>query len=140
MEKKVTFKDINIGDELSPVISEVTQEKMSQFGQVSGDVTSHHVNPDAAAKTIYKTRIASGQHIESCVSKMMLNWLASPKGWLSGGKLTTKFIKPVYAGDKITTRGRVTKKVASERRVVCEVTMQNQKGETVVVGEASALC
>lgn len=140
MGGKVTFEDINIGDELPPVISEVTQEKMNRYGLVSGDIISFHVDPDAAAQTIYKVPIAAGMHLEPWVSEIMLNWLASPKGWLSGGKLSTKFIKPVYAGDTITTRGKVTDKVVSERRVVCEITMENQKRETVVAGNASALC
>ena len=140
MEKKVTFEDINIGDELPPIIREVTLEKMKRYGSIEGDTTSFHVDPDAAAKTIYKRPIAVGVQFEPWFSEMMLNWLASPKGWLSGGKLTTKFIKPVYAGDTITTSGRVNEKITSERRVVCELTMGNQKGETVIVGQASALC
>ncbi len=140
MEKKVTFEDIKIGDELPPITSEITQEKMNRFGGVGGDSASIHVDPDAAAQTIYKVTIAAGVHIEPWASEIMLNWLASPKGWLSGGKLNTKFIKPVYPGDTITTRVKVNDKIASERRVVCEITMENQNGETVVVGMASALC
>jgi len=140
MEKKVTFEDINVGDELPPVIRKVTQEKINRYGLVSGDITSFHVDPEAAAQTIYQVTVASGVYLETLFSQMMLNWLANPKGWLSGGKLNTKLVKPVYPGDTITARGRVTDKVASDRRVVCEVTVESQKGETVVVGEASALC
>lgn len=140
MEKKATFEDINIGDELPPVIREVTQEKMNRYGLVAGDTSSLHVDSEAAAQTIYQVTIASGVYLETWLSEMMLNWLASPRGWLIGGQLNTKLIKPVYPGETITARGRVTDKVAGERRVVCEVTMENQKGQAVVVGKASALC
>jgi acyl dehydratase len=140
MKKKATFEDTNIGDELPAVTTEVTQEKINRYAQILGNMDSHHVDADAAAQTIYGVTIAQGVLLEAWFSKMMLNWLASPRGWLSGGKLSIKFIRPVYPGDTIAVRGRVIEKVASDKRVVCELAMENQAGEAVVVGKASALC
>ena len=71
------------------------------------------------------------------VSEMMTRLLGA--GFVTGGTISMTFIKPVYAGDRLTVRGVVTE-VRSEngaRRVVVEVWCENQHGEKTAVGTAS---
>jgi acyl dehydratase len=62
-------------------------------------------------------------------------------GFVKGGTLSMAFIKPVYAGDRLTVHGVVkeTRPEAAGIRVVVEVWCQNQHGEKTAVGTASGL-
>ncbi len=62
-------------------------------------------------------------------------------GFVRGGTLSMAFIKPVYAGDRLTVHGVVkeTRPEGAGTRVVVEVWCQNQHGEKTAVGTASGL-
>lgn len=63
------------------------------------------------------------------------------EGFVRGGTLSMAFIKPVYAGDRLTVRGVVkeTRPEGGRTRVVVEVWCENQHGEKTAVGSASGL-
>jgi acyl dehydratase len=73
------------------------------------------------------------------VSEMMVALLG--EGFLKGGKMAVKFIKPVLAGDTLTLRGRVASKApeGERTRVAVEIWCENQDGVKTLVGEASGL-
>jgi acyl dehydratase len=73
------------------------------------------------------------------VSEMMPRLLGA--GFVKGGTLSMAFIKPVYAGDRLTVHGVVkeTRPEGAGTRVVVEVWCQNQHGEKTAVGTASGL-
>ena len=73
------------------------------------------------------------------VSEMMTRLLGA--GFVKGGTLSMAFIKPVYAGDRLTVHGVVkeTRPEGAGTRVVVEVWCQNQHGEKTAVGTASGL-
>ena len=49
---------------------------------------------------------------------------------------TLRFTKPVRIGDTVTARVEVLEVIAAKRRVRLATTCRNQRGETVVDGEA----
>jgi acyl dehydratase len=61
-------------------------------------------------------------------------------GWYESGELDTTFMRPVRPGDTITTWGRAKRRTEVEERVrvVCEVYCENQMGEIVLKGTATA--
>jgi acyl dehydratase len=62
-------------------------------------------------------------------------------GFVKGGTMSMAFIKPVYAGDRLTVHG-VVKEVhpeAAGTRVVVEVWVENQDGAKTAVGTAGGL-
>ena len=140
MAKTVSYEALNEGDELSPVSKKITQEKVNQYAEASGDFNPLHIDPEFAKTTFYGGTIAHGLLSLAFISEMMTKAFA--KGWLAGGKMTVSFLAPVRPGDSITARGIVKKKKEEDgqRIVVCEVFCENQKGEKVIAGEASALC
>jgi acyl dehydratase len=73
------------------------------------------------------------------VSEMMTRFLGT--GFVKGGTMSMVFIKPVYAGDRLTVRGMVKEKSpeGGATRVVVEVWCENQHGEKTAVGTASGL-
>lgn len=139
MAKTLSFDTLKQGDELNPVRKQITQEKINQYAEASGDFNPLHIDPDFAKGTFYGGTIAHGLLSLAYISEMMTKAFA--KGWLAGGKLTVSFLAPVRPGDTITARGLVKQKKeeGGQRQVVCEVYCENQKGEKVVSGEASAI-
>ena len=74
------------------------------------------------------------------VSEMMVKLLG--EGFVQGGRMAVKFIKPVYAGDTLTLHGVVRNIEPAEdgrARVEVEVWCENQDGVKTMVGEASGL-
>lgn len=140
MAKTVSFEALKEGDELAPVRKEISQEKINQYAEASGDFNPLHIDPEFAKTTFYGGTIAHGLLSLAYISEMMTKSFA--KGWLKGGNLTVSFLAPVRPGDVITARGIVKRKKEEEgqRVVACEVFCENQKGERVLAGEASALC
>jgi acyl dehydratase len=55
--------------------------------------------------------------------------------------MSLAFIKPVYAGDRLTVRGIIKDKQSDNgaTRVVVEVWVENQHGEKTAVGHATGL-
>jgi len=60
-------------------------------------------------------------------------------GFVKGGSMSVAFIKPVFAGDRLTVHGCVTDKYQDKgvTRVIVEVWCENQRGEKTAVGTAS---
>jgi len=133
------YDQINIGDEISPLTKEMTQEKINKWAEVSGDFNPLHVDPKFARNTSFRGTIAHGHFPIAYISDMMTRWLK--EGWILGGKLEISFLAPIRPGDAITTGGKVTeRKIEDEKKyVICEVFCKNQKGEKVVVGKATGL-
>jgi acyl dehydratase len=70
---------------------------------------------------------------------MMVDFLG--EGFVQGGRMAVKFIKPVIVGDTLTLHGVVRDLVPEGRdtRVIVEVWCENQHGVKTMVGEASGL-
>jgi len=73
------------------------------------------------------------------VSEMVTRFLGT--GFVKGGTMSMVFIKPVYAGDRLTVHGAVKEKrpEGNSTRIVVEVWCENQHGEKTAVGTASGL-
>lgn len=130
---------VQIGDEVKPVVRDVTQEKINRWAKVSGDFNPLHVDPEFAKSTMFGGTISHGPMSIAFLSDMMARWLGT--GWTSGGHLEVTFLGPVRPGDTVTARGKVIEKQEEDdkERVLCEVFCENQKGEKVIVGKASGL-
>ena len=77
--------------------------------------------------------------VAATIYRMMLSYFG--EGWIKGGKISIKFIKPVFAQDFVTAKGTVQEKILEQGgvRLGCQVWAENQKGEKVIVGTASGL-
>lgn len=130
---------IAIGDEVTPVVRDITQEKINRWAKVSGDFNPLHVDPEFAKNTMFGGAIAHGPMSIAFLSDMMARWLGA--GWTSGGHLEVTFLAPVRPGDTVTARGKVVEKQEEDgkERVFCDVFCENQRGEKVIAGKASGL-
>lgn len=128
--------EIHKGTLLPSVVKHITQEKINAYAEASGDFNPIHIDESFAVQTPLGGTIAHGMLILAYVSEMMA--LAFGQGWLSESKLSARFKSPARPGDTVTVNGKVD---SIEDRdgvpnATCSIECRNQKGETIVVGEA----
>ena len=128
---------IEKGESLPQVVKHISQEKINRYAEASGDFNPIHVDENFAKKTPLGGTIAHGMLILAYISQMMTT--AFGQSWLSGGKLSVRFKAPARPGDTITVSGKIhtIEQEGNKTSVNCDVLCQNQRGETVITGEAS---
>lgn len=95
---------------------EVTQDRINQFAEVTGDHQFIHVNPELAAQTPFGTTIAHGYLTLSLLSGMAYSVLPGIQGTKMGvnyGLNSVRFLAPVKSGKRI--RGHFKMHDVSER-------------------------
>jgi len=116
---------------------EISQRRIDAYSVVRPK--SIHTDPDWARQRGFRAPLAQAMMSTAYVSEMMTRFLGT--GFVKGGTMSMVFIKPVYAGDRLTVRGVVKEKRpdGDSTRVVVEVWCENQHGEKTAVGTASGL-
>ena len=129
--------EIYEGKTLPPVVKHITQEKINLYAEASGDFNPIHVDESFARKTPLGGTIAHGMLILAYVSEMMAQ--AFGLSWPSSGKLSVRFKAPARPGDTLTVNGKVDsiENKNGVSYVSCSLECCNQKGETIVAGEAA---
>jgi 3-hydroxybutyryl-CoA dehydratase len=130
--KGVYFEELSLGQEAS-LAKTVSEADIVAFADISGDRNPVHLDPDYAATTIFKERIAHGMLSAAHISAVFGMKLPGPGAiYISQ---TLNFKAPVKIGDTVVTAVKVIELVPEKRRArfecVCSV---NDK--PVVQGEA----
>ena len=126
---------ITIGQALPSLVKEIPQRKIDMYSGVKP--RSIHSDEAFAREKGFRAPLAQGMMSTAYVSEMMTQLLGA--GFIEGGTMSMTFIKPVYAGDRLTVHG-VVKAMQPENgatRVVVEVWCENQDGDKTAVGTAS---
>jgi acyl dehydratase len=128
---------VKVGEELPALTKELTQRRIDVYSGVKP--RSIHTDEAWAHQKGFRTTLAQGMMSTAYVSEMMTQLLGA--GFVKGGTLSMSFIKPVYAGDRLTVHGVVAALRPQEggTRVVVDVWCENQQGEKTAVGTASGL-
>lgn len=134
------FEDLHIGDEFAPLIKRMTQEKINAYVSYAEDYNPIHVDVEYAKTTPFKGTIAPGYQSMAYISELMAREFG--EGWYVGGTMDLRLIKPVKPGDTLFTRARIAEKQKENNKkiVLCDVRIQNQDKQDVIVGTATALC
>ncbi len=122
-----------IGDSVS-VSKTITDAEIHAFAELSGDRNPLHLNDEFAAASRFGRRIAHGMLSASVISNAIGNHLPGT-GALYLGQ-TLKFVAPVYPGDTVTAKVTVSKIRADKPILTLETICSNQRGETLIEGEA----
>jgi len=130
--------DIYQGKVLPTIVRHVTQEKINLYAEASGDFNPIHIDESFASQTPLGGTIAHGMLILAYVSEMMTQTFDS--AWLSRGKLSVRFKAPAKSGDFVTISGKIDslKEKDGVLYANCSVECCNQKGDTIITGEALA--
>ena len=119
----------------------VGEADVYMFAGITGDLSPNHVNEQVMSRSKYGHRIAHGVLIVgfmSTASTKLLDVRARPSETetpVSLGYDRIRFLGAVLIGDTVTVRYRIKEIDQARRRSRGEITVVNQDGQLVVVGE-----
>ena len=126
----------NVGDS-AEITKRIEQSDVEAFAEVTGDRNPVHLDEAFAQTTRFGRRIAHGMLTASLISAVLANKLPG-EGSVYLGQ-TLQFVAPVFPGDEVTARVTV-KEIREDKPIVkLETICVNQRGETVIRGEATVL-
>lgn len=132
-------RKLTVGDVLAGPPRTISLEKMIAFESVVWDRGSTaHNDPIAAAAGGMTRPFASGQNILAFIHEMMEQTFG--KGWIEGGAISVRWLRPIYAGDTIASFGKVETVEAegARSRVSLKIWAENQHGDQCAGGSARA--
>jgi len=137
MARRAESSTITVGQALSSPVKDVSQRRIDVYSGVRPH--SIHTDEAWARQKGFRTCLAQGMMSTAYVAQMMVKLLGS--GYARGGTMSMAFVKPVYAGDRLTVHGVVKDKRPEDgrTRVVVEVWVENQHGEKTAAGTATGL-
>ena len=135
--KPRTASGLEVGAELPPLTKTIVQRQIDCFSGVRPH--SIHTDPEWAQKKGFRAPLVQAMMSTAYVSQLMMQ--VAGEGFVRGGAMSVSFIKPVYAGETLTVRGRVKSREpeGGRTRVTVEIWCENEAGVKTVVGTASAL-
>lgn len=120
------------GDQVT-ITETITDERIRQFAEVSGDKNPVHLDDEYAKTTRFGRRIAHGMLLASLISRALAQDLG-PGGIYLGQ--TLKFLHPVFPGDTVTIELTVLALREEKGIGTIETLVRNQDGVLCVKGEA----
>lgn len=127
------FEEIEVGQS-AEFTKSISDEDVMSFAKITGDFNPVHVDEVAAANSQFGGRIAHGMLTAGLISAALAGKLPGPGSvYLSQ---TLRFTAPVRIGDTVTATVRVIEIMTAKRRVRLSTVCTNQKGVTVLEGEA----
>jgi acyl dehydratase len=128
--------NLKVGDTAS-ISRKITDQDIRAFAELTGDHNPVHLDETFARETRFGRRIAHGMFGASLISAVLGNELPGEGSiYLSQ---TLQFLGPVYIDDTVTARVTVMKVKEDKSIVTLETACENQRGETVIRGEAIVL-
>ena len=126
----MTQPALEAGAELDPISRAVTLEDMALF-EPEGE-RNIHTDDEVARAAGLPAAIAAGVQFMSYIFDMLYREYGFQS--VRGTVLDVRIREPVFAGDTVTARGRVTEVQADS--VSLEVWCENQRGGQVIAGTA----
>jgi phosphotransacetylase/acyl dehydratase len=131
-----TFDEIAIGD--SAVLERtLTEQDITLFAVMSGDINPAHVDPDYAKSSRFREVIAHGMWSGALISTVLGTEFPGPGTIYLAQNL--RFKRPVKVGDTVRIRVTAREKDADKGKVVLDTECVNQDGEVIVSGSAEVL-
>jgi 3-hydroxybutyryl-CoA dehydratase len=128
--------ELEAGRPLPEVKRHITQNDINLYAQASRDFNPIHIDPEFAGKTAAGGTIAHGMLNLAFCSQMMT--AAFGRNWLESGRFNVRFKMPARPGDDLTVQGKIERIQSENDQTVinCSILCANQKGETIISGEA----
>jgi 3-hydroxybutyryl-CoA dehydratase len=110
------------------------------FAGITGDLSSNHVNEQVMSRSSYGRRIAHGALMigfMSTASTRMIEQagVSETETAVSLGYDRIRFLGPVFIGDTVTVHYEIKEIDPERRRSRSAITVSNQNGDVVAVGE-----
>jgi len=133
----VVAEELVVGQEITPAVKQMTLERMSRPLMTGSNPI--HYDPAFARNAGLPAPIATGVMSSALLSEMLTT--AFGVDWIRSGSIDVRFIRPIYAGDTVTARGRITGKSPTNTgvRIALDIWCEIQQGEPVTVGTADVV-
>jgi acyl dehydratase len=136
VRQKMYFEDFEVGNAIEVGSFTVSEAEIIEFA-TRFDPQPFHVDPDAAAQSMFGGIIASGWHTCSMMMRLMVDgYLRNSSSLGSPGVDEVRWLKPVRGGDVLTVRSAVLESVPSSSKpdrgvIFTQWEATNQRGELV---------
>ena len=132
------FEEFTLGDTVISAGRTITEADIVNFAGVAGDYTQIHVNAEFARQGIFGQRVAHGLLLMAVASGLMAQLGFIEGTVLALRELTWKFSLPVFIGDTVHVRAKVSDLKAMRRlgggAVTFDVQVINQEGKIAQLG------
>lgn len=118
------------GSLLEPISLEVTEEIIKRYGDVSGDHNPIHFDDNEAKKRGFSAKIIHGM-LSMAIASKIVEPLLNDSFWIK--QYNMKFIKPVFAGERILVSGSVS--LVQDGQVLIHVQVSSPTYPQVAKGE-----
>ncbi len=129
---------LELGQDLPPLSRSLEQRQIDVYSGVKP--LSIHTDEDWARAKGFRTTIAQGMMSTAYVSTLMTS--AVGEGFVVGGHMDARFLRPVFCGDTLDIRSRIIgfTREKEQTRVHVTVKAHNQSGDQTMAAVSSALC
>ncbi len=149
MGKKLSWKDIEPGMQITPLAKVPTSQMLVKWAGATGDFNPLHYDDDFAAKEGVVTRIIHGELKRAWLVQMMTDWLGDDGVLkkiscqyraLDHPRLMKTPLDP-EEGETFWCQGRVSKKYLEGENhcLECEIWVENGQGEVTTPGQATVV-
>ena len=135
------FEEIKLGMEIQTAPTEIRKEKMMDFAR-DYDPQPLHLDEEYAKTTVFGALIAPGVMSFMSVWAKFLEVDFFGKELLAGKSTKIEWHKPVYAGDVLSGRAKITALTPrNSKNGIVEITVEayNQRGELVLTDVTEAI-
>lgn len=130
---------IEVGFDLPEVVKEITPDLLRSYSERYPGIfiRTIHVEREAARAWGFPDLVLQGSQTMNFASEILFKTYR--EHWIDDSSLTVKFTKPVFAGQRVITRGKVVDRVeeaGGKVRLTIDIKAENQDGDAVMVGRA----
>ncbi|MCI9083647.1 MAG: dehydratase [Lachnospiraceae bacterium] len=112
----------------------ITEEMMSSFKSITGDINPLHNSAEFAVAGGYKDRVVYGMLSSSFLSTLAGVYLPGKNSLVHS--VEVNFARPVYVGDVLNVSGKIIELSDTVvNRITLKVVIMNQEGEKVLRGK-----
>lgn len=133
------YEDFEVGSEFITTGRTITEADLMQFAALTGDWNQLHTDEEYAKKSPFGRRIAHGLYGLALMEGMKFRLGHGDGTAIASLSWTVKFAKPIFIGDTVRTRWRITDKRTTrqpDRGIITEtVELVNQRDEVVTEAE-----
>jgi len=122
------LEDVKVGTTLT-FTKTISESDVYMFAGITGDFSPNHIDAEYMRQGRYGERIVHGALLVGLMSAASARMRLGRT--VSLGYDRVRFVAPVKFGDTIATQYTISEIDSNRKRLYCQVTCTNQKGETV---------
>lgn len=134
MRKGRTLAELPLGESIETEYI-ITDEQVRMFAEATGDRNPLHVDDDYASRSPFGRRVAHGVLLSGIVSGIL--GVQMPGLGTIAREMYSKFMKPVYIGDRVKVVAVVTER--KEKLNLCKIDFKVSSQDGVLVARGHAV-